>query len=53
METEKLFINIFGESPISAGIADCGALCNEPAPKVGYADLYEERPSFARIKIAY
>jgi len=53
METEKLFIEIFGESPISAGIADCGALCNEPAPKWDYVDLNEERPSLAKLSIEH
>jgi hypothetical protein len=32
-ETEELYLTIFGESPLSSGIADCGSLCNEPTPK--------------------
>jgi hypothetical protein len=32
-ETEELYLNLFGESSLSSGIADCGALCNEPTPK--------------------
>ncbi len=32
-ETEELYLKIFGESPLSCGIADCGALCNEPTPE--------------------
>ena len=45
-ETEKLFLLHFGESPVSAGVADCGALCNEPTPKFGYGSLFSnERPT--------
>ena len=33
-ETEELFLLHFSESPVSVGIADCGALCNEPTPKI-------------------
>jgi len=32
-QTEDIFHKQFGESPLSTGIADCGALCNEPEPK--------------------
>jgi hypothetical protein len=39
-ETEDLFLRHFHESPISSGIADCGALCNEPTPKFGDRKLY-------------
>ena len=45
-ETEKLFLLHFGESPVSVGISDCGALCNEPTPKFGYGSLFSnERPT--------
>ena len=53
-ETEKLFLFHFGESPVSAGIADCGALCNEPTPKWDYNNLCpSERPTLARIEITH
>lgn len=32
-ETEELYRDVFGESPLSSGIADCGSLCNEPTPE--------------------
>ena len=45
-ETEELFLLHFRESPVSVGIADCGALCNEPTPKFGYDALFpNERPT--------
>ena len=45
-ETEELFLLHFSESPVSVGIADCGALCNEPTPKFGYEALFpNERPT--------
>ena len=45
-ETEELFLLHFSESPVSVGIADCGALCNEPTPKFGYDALFtNERPT--------
>ena len=45
-ETEELFLLHFSESPVSVGIADCGALCNEPTPKFGYGALFSnERPT--------
>ena len=45
-ETEELFLLHFSESPVSVGIADCGALCNEPTPKFGYGLLFSnERPT--------
>jgi len=45
-ETEKLFLLHFSESPVSTGISDCGALCNEPTPKVGYGTPFpNERPT--------
>ena len=44
-ETEELFLLYFNESPVSIGIADCGALCNEPTPKFGSGALFSsERP---------
>ena len=47
-ETEKLFLLHFGESPVSVGISDCGALCNEPTPKFGYGALFSnERPTLS------
>ena len=45
-ETEELFLLHFSESPVSVGISDCGALCNEPTPKFGYGALFSnERPT--------
>ena len=45
-ETEELFLLHFSESPVSVGISDCGALCNEPTPKFGYDALFpNERPT--------
>ena len=47
-ETEELFLKYFGESPKSSGMADCGALCNEPTPKSEDATLRPEiRPTLA------
>ena len=47
-ETEELFLLHFSESPVSVGIADCGALCNEPTPKFGYGALFSnERPTLS------
>ena len=51
-ETEKLYLEHFGESPLSSGIADCGALCNEPTPKLKRYNLYgNERPTLTRVEI--
>ena len=51
-ETEKLFLLHFEESPVTAGIADCGALCNEPTPKFGHGELCpSERPSLTAAGI--
>ena len=45
-ETEESFLLHFNESPVSVGISDCGALCNEPTPKFGYDALFpNERPT--------
>jgi hypothetical protein len=53
-ETEKLFLLHFGESPVSAGIADCGALCNEPTPKFGPSELCpNERPTLTAAGITH
>ena len=53
-ETEKLFLFHFGELPVSAGIADCGALCNEPTPKFGSGELYpSERPTLTTVGITH
>ena len=53
-ETEKLFLLHFGESPVSAGIADCGALCNEPTPKFGRGELCpSERPTLTSAGITH
>ena len=47
-ETEELFLLHFSESPVSVGISDCGALCNEPTPKFGFDTLFpNERPTLA------
>ena len=53
-ETEELFLQHFGESPMSVGVADCGSLCNEPTPKWDYNNLCpSERPTLARIEITH
>ena len=53
-ETEELFLQHFGESPMSVGIADCGSLCNEPTPKLDYNNLdSNERPTFASMGITH
>ena len=45
-ETEELFLLHFGESPVNAGIADCGSLCNEPTPNFSQSGLSpSERPT--------
>jgi hypothetical protein len=52
-QTEDLFHKHFGESPISTGIADCGALCNEPEPKCKDNTLQPHvRPSLADMSHA-
>ena len=44
-ETEELFLLHFSESPVSVGISDCGALCNEPTPKFDYDAVFpNEQP---------
>ena len=48
--TQKLFEKHFGESPLSAGIADCGGLCSdgEPTP---YTNIQNDlRPRFAFVE---
>jgi len=51
-ETEELYLQYFGESPLSMGIADCGALCNEPTPKREDNNLYQnERPTLTKMGI--
>ncbi len=50
-ETEELFLLHFSESPVSVGISDCGALCNEPTPKFGYDALFpNERPTLTWVE---
>ncbi len=45
-ETDALFLETFGESPVSSGGADCGGLCNEPTPKPNREDLdFDTRPA--------
>ncbi len=52
-ETEELYLSLFGESPLSSGIADCGALCNEPTPKSDDSTLRANiRPTLADYKTA-
>ena len=51
-KTDKLYLQHFGESPLCSGIADCGALCNEPTPHWGGNNLFShERPKLAEIEI--
>lgn len=48
--TQDLFEKHFGESPISAGVADCGGLCSdgEPTP---YLNIQPDlRPSLASLE---
>ena len=48
--TQELFEKRFGESPLSAGIADCGGLCSdgEPTP---YTNIQPDwRPSLAALE---
>ena len=50
-ETDKLFFQHFGESPLSTKIADCGSLCNEPTPNWEGNNLYpNKRPTLAGIE---
>jgi hypothetical protein len=50
-ETEELYLGVFGESPLSCGIADCGSLCNEPTPKSeDSAFQISIRPTLAEVK---
>ena len=37
-----LYFKHFGESPLSVESADCGALCNEPTPKLDLSLLYPD-----------
>ena len=47
-KTEELYLQHFGESPLSSEIADCGSLCNEPTPKWVVNNLYSDhRPTLA------
>ena len=49
-ETDELFLKHFGESPLSCGTADCGALCNEPKPRMGDQGLNPSvRPTLAGV----
>ena len=51
-KTDELYLQHFGESPLSMGIADCGALCNEPTPKREDNKLYQnERPTLTKMGI--
>ena len=53
-ETEALYLNTFGESPMSCGIADCGALCNEPTPESRDSSLRTGiRPTLAEPEPVY
>ena len=53
-ETEELFLLHFSESPVSVGISDCGALCNEPTPKLDNSPLCpNERPTLAGAGITH
>jgi hypothetical protein len=50
-ETDELFLKHFGESPLSCGTADCGALCNEPKPRMGDQGLNPSfRPTLAGVR---
>ncbi len=50
-ETEELYLDLFGESPLSCGIADCGSLCKEPTPKREDATFRMGiRPTLAEIE---
>lgn len=51
-KTDELYLQHFGESPLSAGIADCGSLCNEPTPKYEDNNLFpNERPTLAGMEM--
>jgi hypothetical protein len=47
---QELFIKHFGESPISAGIADCGGLCSEGEP-TPYLNQSELRPKLSTVGV--
>ena len=52
-KTDELYLQHFGESPLGIGIADCGALCNEPTPNWERNNLYSnERPTLAGMNVA-
>jgi len=52
LETDALYLQHFCESPLNIGIADCGALCNEPTPKQENNNLYQnERPTLTGMGI--
>jgi len=52
LETDELYLQHFGESPLSVEIADCGALCNEPTPKQKGNNLYpNKRPTLIGMGI--
>ena len=52
-ETDELYLQHYGESPLSTGIADCGSLCNEPTPKCEDNNLFpNERPTLAEVGMA-
>ena len=52
-KTDELYLQHFGESPLSIRIADCGALCNEPTPNWEGNSLYpNERPTLAGMDAA-
>ena len=47
---QESFKKHFGESPISAGIADCGGLCSDGEPTPYLNNQHNLRPSFAIIE---
>ena len=51
-ETDQLYLQHFGESPLSIGIADCGSLCNEPTPNWEGNNLYpNDRPTLVGMGV--
>ena len=53
-ETDQLYLQHFGESPLCIGIADCGSLCNEPTPNWEGNNLYpNERPTLVGMGIIH
>ncbi len=51
-ETDELFLKHFADSPLQSGIADCGALCNEPTPKNNDHGLNPDvRPTLGTVPV--